>query len=126
MSVPEEWVERAEYDIGTARDMLAAGRSLYVFFCCQQAIEKAIKAIIAQRTEEMPPRLHNLPKLATYAGLRVDDRQADLLRRLTNYYVQTRYPAELKALAERVGGASAEAALHETEELLEWLLSLVT
>ena len=120
MSVPEEWVERAEYDIGTARDMLAAGRSLYVFFCCQQAIEKAIKAIIAQRTEEMPPRLHNLPKLATYAGLRVDDRQADLLRRLTNYYVQTRY------LAERVGGASAEAALHETEELLEWLLSLVT
>ena len=72
MSVPEQWVELARYDLGTAKDMLAAKRHRYVLFFCQQAVEKALKGIIAQRTNEMPPRLHNLPTLAERAELVVD------------------------------------------------------
>lgn len=38
--------EQAEYDLETARAMLDAGRFLYILFCCQQAIAKALKALI--------------------------------------------------------------------------------
>lgn len=58
------WAEQARYDLDTAGAMLSSGRYLYVVFCCQQAVEKALKALIVVRTGEMPPRLHNLPRLA--------------------------------------------------------------
>ena len=46
------WVERARYDLETAKAMLECQRYLYVAYMCQQAIEKIIKAIIAQQEKE--------------------------------------------------------------------------
>jgi len=46
--IVSHWVERAEYDLETARSMLDTGRYLYVGYMCQQAVEKALKGIIAQ------------------------------------------------------------------------------
>jgi len=101
--------------------MLDAGRCLYVLFCCQQAVEKAIKGIIALRSGAMPPRLHNLMRLAEKAGLEIDEPTADRLRSLTGYYVQTRYPEEIRKLSAGVDRPLAEEAIRHTEELLRWL-----
>lgn len=46
-SASQQWMEQARYDLDTARAMFDSGRYLYVLFCCQQAVEKALKAIIA-------------------------------------------------------------------------------
>ncbi|HUT04483.1 MAG TPA: HEPN domain-containing protein [bacterium] len=54
----------------TARAMPKSGRLLYVLFCCQQAVEKMLKGIIAKWTEAFPPRLHNLIRLAEPCGTR--------------------------------------------------------
>ncbi|NQT51684.1 HEPN domain-containing protein [bacterium] len=125
MGVPDEWVERAEYDIKTARAMLGAGRYLYVVFCCQQAVEKALKAIIALKTGAMPPRLHNLPALAERAGLDVGDDQAELLELLTRHYIESRYPEDRKRIASLVDKRLAESVLRRSEEMAEWLPSLL-
>jgi HEPN domain-containing protein len=45
-SASKHWTEQARYDLDTARAMFDSGRYLYVLFCCQQAVEKALKAII--------------------------------------------------------------------------------
>ena len=66
----EKWAAQSLYDIETAKAMLDSGRYLYVLFCCQQAVEKMLKALIAKRTRELPPRLHNLIRLAEVAALR--------------------------------------------------------
>lgn len=39
------WFDMAEYDLATARAMLATKRFLYVGFMCHQVIEKSLKAI---------------------------------------------------------------------------------
>jgi HEPN domain-containing protein len=70
----QQWVERARYDLDTADAMFKAGRFLYVLFCCQQAIEKALKAVIVKKTGELPPRIHNLLRLAETAGDRIKRR----------------------------------------------------
>jgi len=44
----EKWLKRVEYDIETSRVMLRLKRYLYVVFCCQQALEKSLKALIAE------------------------------------------------------------------------------
>ena len=66
----ERWATQSRYDLETAKAMLDAGRYLYVLFCCQQAVEKMLKALIAKRTKALPPRLHNLMRLADVASRR--------------------------------------------------------
>ena len=125
VSVPEKWVERAQYDLETARAMLASGRYLYVLFCGQQAVEKAIKAIIALRTGEMPPRIHPLVRLAEKAGLTLDEPRKKQFLTLTSYYFESRYPDDIAALSTQADRAKAEGALRTTEEILEWLWTLM-
>jgi len=49
-----KWLEQARYDLETAPAMLASERCLYVLFCCRQAVEKALKALIVERSREFP------------------------------------------------------------------------
>lgn len=62
------WVERAEYDLETAKAMLDTARYLYVAYMCQQAVEKLLKTLIAQQNKENLP-IHNLNRLAELAGI---------------------------------------------------------
>jgi HEPN domain-containing protein len=104
--------------------MLEAGRYLYVVFCCQQAVEKMLKALIAQRSKELPPRIHQLVRLAEVAGLLVTDEQADLLRELSAYYFQTRYPEEVAEVGSQVKEQQAQRVLGQTQEMAQWLSSM--
>ena len=125
MSIPDQWVERARYDLDTARAMLTSGRYLYVIFCCQQAVEKALKALIAQQTGEMPPRLHNLSRLAEAANVQPDADRTELLLWLTNAYIRSRYPGQPGAPDESLDATISSQILSRTEETCEWLLSLL-
>jgi HEPN domain-containing protein len=49
------WIERAEYDWGTASVMISSGRYLYVAFMCQQSLEKLLKGYLQQQTDKLPP-----------------------------------------------------------------------
>ena len=125
MSAPEQWTERAQYDLETARAMLQAGRYLYVVFCCQQAVEKALKGLIVLRTGDDPPRLHNLPRLARDAGLQANPERAELLRVLTNVYILSRYPEPPGGPDGSVTEAAAAELLDQTEDTCEWILGLM-
>ena len=115
ISIPEQWADRA---------MLESGRLVYVLFCCQQAVEKMLKAVIAKRTNEMPPRLHNLIRLAEYTRLEIGKDRLSFLGQLSSYYTQTRYPEDTESLAQRVSEAIAQETFNKTEETIEWLLSV--
>lgn len=111
------WVDTSRYDLETARALLKSRRYLYVLFMCQQALEKLLKAHVVARTGELPPRIHNLPRLAEVAGLDFSAEDRALLERLSVYYLQSRYPPEIQALAKSVGRSMVAAHLHKTEAL---------
>ncbi len=126
MVPPEQkWEERARYDLDTARAMLGSGRHLYVLFCGQQAIEKAIKAVIVRKTGEFPPRVHNLLRLAEVAELALTSEHKQFLGDLSAYYIQTRYPEEMASLEETISAELAEETLRKTREVAEWLFSML-
>jgi HEPN domain-containing protein len=126
MSETEQgWADQAQYDLETARAMLASGRYLYVLFCCQQAVEKALKAVIVRRTGEMPPRVHNLVRLAETAQVQSDQGQMRLLGELSAYYIQSRYPEEIKAVGSTITRGIADEVLKKTEQTISWVLSML-
>ena len=122
---PERWVEQSDYDLETARAMLASGRFLYVLFCCQQSMEKMLKALISRRTREFPPRVHNLMRLAETAQIELDDDKASFLRELAAYYIQSRYPEEIETAGAQVSRGLADKTLKTTEEMIKWLSSML-
>jgi HEPN domain-containing protein len=97
--------------------MLRSRRYLYVLFMCQQSLEKLLKAHVAARTGEFPPRIHNLMRLEEAAGLHCTPDEKALLERLSLYYIQTRYPPEIKALAKSLTRSLARDLLHQAEAL---------
>ncbi|MDP2990267.1 MAG: HEPN domain-containing protein, partial [Kiritimatiellota bacterium] len=118
-----QWSEQAEYDLATAGDMLKAGRLYYVLFCCQQAVEKMLKAIYARKLEDVPPRTHQLVRMAEETKLELSEEHKDFLRELSAYYIQSRYPDEMEDMADGVSVDLAKQVLGRTEELIRWLRS---
>ena len=119
------WVERSRYDLDTAGAMLASGRYLYVVFCCQQAVEKALKAVITASTGALPPRIHNLLRLAEAAKIELSADRAQFLGELSAYYIQSRYPEEMSVLASAVTRETAQKTLVTTKETNQWLFSML-
>jgi HEPN domain-containing protein len=121
----QRWAEQARYDLETARAMLDSGRYLYVLFCCQQAVEKMLKALIVKRLDDLPPRIHQLIRLADAATLELTDERAEFLRELSAYYIQTRYPEEIRDLSAKITENQARCILEGTEETIQWLRSML-
>lgn len=118
-----QWAERAWYDLDTAEAMFKAGRYLYVLFCCQQAAEKMLKSVIVRRANELPPRIHQLARLAEVARVAVEEKQIDFLRELSGYYIPSRYPEEATDLAFDVKQQEARRVLDQSREFIQWVTS---
>ncbi len=116
------WVERAEYDLGTAKAMLDTGRYLYVGYMCQQAAEKLLKAIIAQQNKENLP-IHNLSRLAEIAEIKnhLNSEQFNFLAELTPYCIEARYGDYKESLSEIINEKKAKEIYEKTQEIFKWL-----
>lgn len=121
----QTWIERAQYDYDTALAMLGTGRWVYVLFCCQQSVEKSIKALITARTGELPPRIHNLVRLAEEARLELTPELRRFLGELSAYYIQSRYPEESLDLGAMVDHELAKETAQRTAKVNQWLRSML-
>jgi HEPN domain-containing protein len=120
--IVEHWVERSKYDLDTAKAMLDTGRYLYVSYMCQQAIEKILKAIIAQQGKENFP-IHNLNRLAEISLIdsELNPEQFNFLAELTPYNIEARYGDYKESLSEIINGKKAQKVYEKTLEIHEWL-----
>lgn len=73
----------------------------------------------------MPPRKHDLVVLANLTNLasECDEARLDFLRRLTVYYLESRYPDERADLAAKCTDQFTKEIVTKTEEVFAWLES---
>ncbi|MCK4605309.1 MAG: HEPN domain-containing protein [Deltaproteobacteria bacterium] len=121
-NIVAHWVERAEYDLDTAKAMLDTGRYLYVGYMCQQAAEKLLKAIIAQQNKENLP-IHNLSRLVEVAEIKnhLNSEQFNFLAELTPYCIEARYGDFKESLSEIINEQKAKEVYAKTQEIFKWL-----
>ncbi|MFH1674053.1 MAG: HEPN domain-containing protein [Pseudomonadota bacterium] len=120
--VVAHWVERAEYDLETAKAMLDTARYLYVAYMCQQAVEKLLKAIMAHQGKENVP-VHNLIRLSELAEIRdnLNAEQFKFLAELTPYCIEARYGNYKESLSEIINKEKAKEVYQKTREIFRWL-----
>lgn len=120
--IVRKWLERARYDLDTAKAMLNTRRYLYVAFMCQQSLEKILKAIIIEKGGEVL-RTHNLVRLAEMAGVYplMTVEFINFLSDLTPYAVESRYGDYKRKLSEIINKKMAIKYLDKTEEIFKWL-----
>lgn len=114
------WMQQAEEDLTTAMVNLDAERLYAASPFAQQAAEKALKSVLIERRQQMPPRSHDLVLLGEEAG--VDPDVLPELEELSGTYVVTRYPdaAPGGVPAETIDRGAAESHIETAEGTVAW------
>lgn len=115
------WITESYEDISTAYFLKRAGnRKLESAFFGHLATEKAIKAIVAQETNEIPPKIHDLIRLAKKARLNLDHAQRTFLVMLNQYEIEGRYPEERQKILSKTPEYLFEEILEKASEFIQW------
>ena len=76
---------------------------------------------MVQNIQQFPPKTHNLIKLTKLATIELDEKQSEFLEELAFYYIQTRYPEEIRAISKEINREMTSNYLKKTKEILLWL-----
>jgi HEPN domain-containing protein len=117
----QNWIESAEYDLETARHMLATGRYLYVVFTCHLALEKMLKAHVTEMTQAVPAKTHDLIYLIKKAELTLSQAHLEFVGRINNASLPTRYPDDIRRAIKDYPEAVSREYLDKTTEIIRWL-----
>jgi len=96
-------------------------QELNAIFHLQQAVEKTLKAVYIKQNSTMPPRLHDLQKLAGGCKLQLTKDQNRLLKDLTTSYIDSRYPEQWGGFPTQVSGEKTAKLIGETKDFIAWL-----
>jgi HEPN domain-containing protein len=117
------WLDLCDDDLITAKALLKSERLLHMGFFCNMIAEKALKAVIAERTDEIPPKIHDLIKLAARANIaeELSAGQKQLLEELLPLQIEARYPEYKEKARATLTIEYCEKLLTETEAFLCWI-----
>jgi HEPN domain-containing protein len=119
----EYWLELCDDDLLTAKALFQSERYLHMGFFCHLIAEKALKAVIAHKTNELPPRIHDLDKLAFLGGINesLSEEQLVLLDTLAPLQIEAKYTKYKKRISATLSTKHCKKLLNETEEFLCWI-----
>lgn len=112
------WKTSSEEDFAAAKSLLEEGHFRHSLFFADLAIEKMLKALVTRQTKDIPPRIHNLVRLAEIAGLKLKPEQEQLLREFGVYQLEGRYPDSEQIWLDLV---TASDEISKAKEMLKWL-----
>jgi len=116
------WLEQAEKDFEVAKKNFQLKEWYVVAFFCQQAVEKALKALYQEKKKDVAPSTHSLVFLGHEVG--IPSKYIFFLKNLTTDFVATRYPDVFEEVPYRQYVKEAvEDHLKYTEEVLQWVKS---
>lgn len=119
---PGEWFRQAQYDLGTAESLVSSGRYPPAVFFCHLALEKALKALCAERFDCEPDKTHNLVYLIELLELELPQQYLDPLFIINRTGVTGRYPHNLEKVLEQYTREKTGKLLADTREILTWLM----
>ncbi len=118
------WLELAVNDLILAEELLnRKGKVYYSAHFCHQAIEKLLKAIISEQTDEIPLPTHNFKILLDQSNLakNIPEDKKKFIFSLTPHYIGTKYPEDITKLYKLYSEAFVKKLFKGRREIFEWL-----
>ena len=116
------WVDSADHDLDAAESLFNAGKFDWCLFLGHLVLEKALKAVyVRDNANEMPPRIHNLVKLAEATELKLDEDIKLFLDEITDFNLEVRYPDYKKEFYKKCTRTFCEEKLVRIKDFLQWI-----
>ncbi|MHC4568366.1 MAG: HEPN domain-containing protein [Planctomycetota bacterium] len=112
------WRDGSDEDFAAAESLLEKGHLRHSLFFAHLAVGKMLKAHVTRQTGDVPPRTHNLIRLAELADILPDREQMKFLRSFDLYQMEGRYPESTYV---SIDSSTAREKLALAGEILRWL-----
>ena len=110
------WLGKAKESLEDAVYSLDSHRYSLTAFCCQQALEKLLKAAVVKLKQERPRKIHDLLPLLRDSGLDFPETLVTEIAKISKFYFLVRYPDINKEFF--TTPAVAKETLEKTKEIL--------
>ena len=112
------WMNGALEEIAVSRDLLEKNRIRHALFFAHLGLEKALKAHVCRVTEDVPPRIHSLGRLAQLSKLTFEKETLQFFGLMNQYNIEGRYPESFTPEPE---STYAEKLIRDAEMKVTWL-----
>ena len=120
------WLTSAKHDLESADSIFTTGLYDWCLFVGNLALEKTLKALfVAKNNNALPPKIHNLVRLAELSGVKLTDEQKFTLDKINDFNLQTRYPDYKLEFYKRADEQFATEYLNKIKEFYTWFNSLL-
>ena len=120
------WLDSADNDLDAAKILFSSGKYDWCLFVGHLVLEKILKAFYVLKNEnEIPPKTHNLLKLADSTDIELSKEQIIFLDEVNDFNLEVRYPEYKREFYKLCTKEFAEKYFHEIEEFASWLKSRI-
>jgi HEPN domain-containing protein len=120
------WLESAEHDFSTAKSLFDSKKYDWSLFIGHLVLEKTLKAIYIDRTGEMlPPKIHNLSRLAEVCSLELSQNERFDLDKINDFNIEARYPNFKLDFYKKCDEKYTTEYFYKIEEFYKWFQSLI-
>lgn len=88
------WINSANHDLDVAETLFQSGKYDWCLYIAHLVLEKTLKALYVKNVGKLPPRIHDLVRLANMAGIEFDEETLEFLDAANTFNISTRYPDE--------------------------------
>jgi|GEM_PF-4041395 len=118
------WLAKAQESLADAVAALEKHRYSLTAWCCQQALEKLLKAAIIKLKNQRPRKVHDLLPLLRESGLAMPQAKAAVVSKISKFYFLVRYPDLNKKFF--ATPEIAKNTLETTKEIFQWIEKKLT
>ncbi|MDR4506851.1 MAG: HEPN domain-containing protein [Candidatus Brocadiaceae bacterium] len=117
------WLKSAAHDLDVAETLFQNKKYDWCLFIGHLVIEKTLKAFYVMDKQEMPPKIHNLAKLAENTKISFTEDQMAFLADVNDFNIEARYPDSNFSFYQTCTREFAENQFSKIKEMYRWLLS---
>ena len=121
ISAIKYWQKASKQDFETAKILYSNKKYHHALFFCHLSIEKALKAVIIDKTKKAPPFVHDLLRLAERSTLILSEDVKSGLLEITTFNIQARYDDYKLSFYKKATKAFTLKYFNKTKEILKWL-----
>ena len=115
------WIESSDKDYKSMLNMYKIKEYSYALFVGHLTIEKLLKANYVKNNGINIPKIHDLEKLASIAGLKLTEKYANELQDITKFNIGVRYDDYKKTFYKKCTKKFAEDNIESIKGLRKWL-----